>query len=435
MISYEKLFVKRKTENYQKIRFWGQGKCMGRIILHCDMNNFYASVECMLDRNLSGKPVAVCGDSEERHGIVLAKNYIAASFGIKTAETVISAKNKCSELVIVKPHFETYMRFSELARNIYSRYTEKVEAFGLDECWLDVSDIRLSEKDGVKIANEIRETVKKELSLTVSVGVSFNKVFAKLGSDLKKPDAVTLIPRDGFLKIIGDLPASNLLGVGHNTSARLNVLGINTIRELAAFSESALRLLFGKSGSQLWKYANGFDSSPVVSREPDTFEKSISNGMTFPKDLTTNEQVWRAVLSLVPELSYRLDMFERKATEVSIVIKDNEFNSKQWQYALQIATKNSYTLAKTAYELFSKNYSWSKPVRAVTVRCCGLIFANKAEQITLFSAETEKESRKNERLGKTVEELRSRYGMGIIKNASLLKRDGFGSESTKMRFH
>lgn len=393
------------------------------------MNNFYASVELMLHPELRGKPLAVCGDEEERHGIVLAKNYLAAESGIKTGETVWSAKKKCSELVTVKPHFEEYMRFSELARDIYRRYTDKVEPFGLDECWLDVSNSAKNTEDGVVIAERIRNRIKAELGVTISVGVSFNKVFAKLGSDIKKPDAVTVIPKNGFISIIGELPASSLLGVGGKTEKILKTYCIDTISELADFSKNMLIKLLGKSGEMLWNYANGLDFSPVVARNIDALDKSVGNGVTARYDLETADDVWCLMLELSQELGHRLSVFEKKATSVAIQIKDNEMNVKQWQCALDTGTQSAYCIAKKAFELFSINYKWVRPVRAVSVRAINLISVNAPVQIDMFSGYNEMCERKD--ISKVIENIRSRFGSDSIKNA-VVPQKAFKNQSASL---
>lgn len=223
---------------------------MQRVILHCDMNNFYASVECMLNPELKNKPVAVCGSVEERHGIVLAKNYAAKAFGVSTGEAIWQAKQKCQDLVIVEPHYEQYIKFSKLAREIYGRYTDQIEPYGMDECWLDVTGSGCM-GTGFEIADEIRRTVKFELGLTISAGVSFNKIFAKLGSDMKKPDAITCIEADSFREKIWCLPAADLLGVGRATEKVLSGYGIHTIGELAATSDDFLKCRLGKNGQKI----------------------------------------------------------------------------------------------------------------------------------------------------------------------------------------
>lgn len=240
---------------------------MLRSILHCDMNNFYASVECMLDPALKKYPIAVCGSVEERHGIVLAKNYKAKAFDVKTGDAVWQAKQKCKDLVVVPPHYEEYIKYSKLARSVYERYTDQVEPYGMDECWLDISGTESLFGSPEKVANEIRETMKFELGLTISVGVSFNKIFAKLGSDMKKPDAVTVIPKDTFREKIWGLPAADLLGVGRATQRVLDSYCIRTIGDLANTDPEFLRRRLGKNGVVLWNYANGNDLSLVAKKD------------------------------------------------------------------------------------------------------------------------------------------------------------------------
>lgn len=393
---------------------------MNRVILHCDMNNFYASAECSLDPSLKGKPIAVCGDVEDRHGIVLAKNYIASSYGIKTAETVFSAQKKCPQLVMLSPHFDLYVRLSRLAREIYSRYTPLVEPFGLDECWLDISGVAENETEGVRIANEIKDTVKRELGLTLSVGVSFNKVFAKLGSDIKKPDAVTLIPKKDFLSVIGGLEASVLLGVGGATEMRLNAYGVETVSDLAKFSRNMLKRIFGKCGEQIWCYANGLDSSPVIPLSLDSVDKSVGNGITSPKDMETAEEVWKVMIELADEVGHRLSEAGKRACTVAICIKDNELNVKQWQKPLEEPTHSAYTIAMHAFKLFCASYSWEKPIRAVTVRATNLICANEPGQISMFATDNRTVNERLEKIDQTIEGIRKRFGSQIIKNAVVL---------------
>ena len=394
---------------------------MSRVILHCDMNNFYASVEAMLHPELKGKPLAVCGDSAERHGIVLAKNYLASTCGVKTAETIWSAKQKCPTLITVSPHFDEYMRVSMLAREIYARYTSLIEPFGLDECWLDITSTANDIEQGEVIANKIRENIKNELGVTVSVGVSFNKIFSKLGSDLKKPDAVTVIPKENFLSVIGHLPASDMIGIGRTTAMRLSTYGVETISELAAFSEKMLIKLFGKIGEELWNSANGIGFDTVVPRNLEMLDKSLGNGVTTPADLETPDEVWRLMLELSQELGHRLTKSGKRAATVTIQIKDNALKVKQWQAPLDAPTQSPYLIAKKAFELFKNSYKWERPIRAVTVRCTNLSLDSEPAQIGIF--EDKKEETKNDVLGKTVENLRGRFGNDVIGNAIIKQKD------------
>ena len=279
---------------------------MLRSILHCDMNNFYASVECMLDPALKKYPIAVCGSVEERHGIVLAKNYKAKAFDVKTGDAVWQAKQKCKDLVVVPPHYEEYIKYSKLARSVYERYTDQVEPYGMDECWLDISGTESLFGSPEKVANEIRETMKFELGLTISVGVSFNKIFAKLGSDMKKPDAVTVIPKDTFKEKIWGLPAADLLGVGRATQRVLDSYCIRTIGDLANTDPEFLRRRLGKNGVVLWNYANGNDLSLVAKKDFVSPIKSVGHGITTVADLEKPEQVWPVFLELTQDIGHKL---------------------------------------------------------------------------------------------------------------------------------
>lgn len=237
---------------------------MDRVILHSDMNSFYASVEIMLNPELRNKPVAVGGSTEERHGIILTKNQIAKKYGIKTGMVNWEAKLLCPDLVIITPHYEQYIKYSKMAREIYSRYTDKIEPFGMDECWLDMTESTELFGNGFDIANNIRKTIKSELGLTVSIGVSFNKIFAKLGSDMKKPDAITVINRENYKDKVWNLPVEDLFYVGPATKRKLNSIGVQTIGNLAKFPVNILKDKLGKNGIMLSAYANGADTSPVM---------------------------------------------------------------------------------------------------------------------------------------------------------------------------
>ena len=303
---------------------------MERAILHCDMNNFYASVECRRDPSLRGKPVAVCGSVEERRGIVLAKNERAKGFGVATGDTVFAAQKKCPGLVIVPPHFDEYVAASRRAREIYGRYTDQVEPFGLDECWLDVTGSRGLFGDGAAIADALRRDIKAELALTISVGVSFNKIFAKLGSDLKKPDAVTCISAATFREQLWGLPVGSLLGVGGATRRILERCGIRTIGQLAAADPGWLQYHLKGRAEQLVAYANGLDASPVRRSDVVVPAKSVGHGATTPRDLVNGAEVWPVMLELTQEIGHKLRVCGRTATGIAIAIRDNSLRVKQW---------------------------------------------------------------------------------------------------------
>ncbi|MEE1144764.1 MAG: DNA polymerase IV, partial [Acutalibacteraceae bacterium] len=358
---------------------------MERVILHCDMNNFYASVECVKNESLRDKPVAVAGDVSSRHGIILAKNNIAKSFGVQTAEPIWQAQLKCRDLIIVPPDFDEYLKYSKLARKIYADYTDLIEPYGMDECWLDVTgSIRLL-GNGEKIANEIRERVKSELGLTISVGVSFNKIFAKLGSDMKKPDAVTVINKEDFRNKIWHLPASDLLGVGRSAKKTLDSLGIHTIGQLAGTPADVLKYRLGKCGEMIIRYAKGEDTSPVTPMDYEPPVKSVGHGITTKEDLLNNEEVWNVILALSQDIAHRLRACEKCAKGVAIDIRNNQLRHKQWQKQLQFPTKNSLVIAKEAHALFKSSYSWEFPIRSVTVRAINLVHENTPRQIDIFT--------------------------------------------------
>lgn len=401
---------------------------MERAVLHCDMNNFYASVECMLSPELKEKAVAVCGSVEERHGIVLAKNYKAKAFGVTTGEAIWQAKQKCPNLIVVEPHYEQYMKFSRLAREVYNRYTDQVEPYGMDECWLDVTG---SSGFGTpfQIADEIRRTIKFEMGLTISVGVSFNKIFAKLGSDMKKPDAITCIERDGFREQIWELPASDLLGVGRATDKVLSSYGIHTIGELAQTSDRFLNDRFGKNGLMLKRYANGMDNSPVMRSDYVSPVKSIGHGITTIQDLENDAEVWCVMLELVQEIGTKLRTHRKKAGGVAIDIRnirDSTLYHKSWQCKFSMPTQSPSILAKRAFDLFQSNYRWDYPIRAVTVRAIYLYEEDCPVQIDLFTDMAALDRR--ERLDTAIEVIRSRFGKDAIRNCVLLQNDKLPAE-------
>lgn len=389
-----------------------------RIILHSDLNACFASIECMLDPSLKGKPVAVGGSVEDRHGIILAKSQEAKVCGVQTAEAIWQAKQKCPDLIIIPPHYSEYVKYSEIVRNIYRRYTDLIEPFGLDESWLDVTGSTMLFGPGEKIADEIRATVLDEVGLTVSVGVSFNKVFAKLGSDLKKPNAVTVINRESFKGQIWDLPACAMIGVGKSTYRRLTDFGIHTIGQLANCDRNWLISQFGKMGGQMWSYANGLDVSAV---KPDGYTepvKSVGHGATCPRDLTTYDEVWRLMLSLSQEINRRLHEYSLKATGVQIAVKTPDLITKQFQKKLKIPTQSAKELARAGTELFKMNFGFEKNVRAVTVRAIDLIPEKSAYQDSFFFDASAHE--RQEKIDDTVLKIRSKYGSKSIVNACLM---------------
>lgn len=396
---------------------------MERVILHADLNNFYASVECLYRPEIRNKPVAVCGDPEARHGIVLAKNYPAKVTGIKTGEAIWQAKQKCPGLIVVMPNFALYLRFARLARGIYADYTDQIEPFGLDEAWLDVARSSIC-GSGIQIADEIRERIKAEMGVTASVGVSYNKIFAKLGSDMKKPDATTVITRDNYKDVVWLLPAEDLLYVGRATKRRLWRYGINTIGDIANASPEFLRSRLGKWGEVLWSFANGQDDSPVTRLGEEGLIKSVGNSITTPRDLNTNDDVQMIFYVLSESVAARMREHGFKCRTVQIHIRDNTLFSFEAQGKFLKPTNVSTTLAEKAMQIFSAKYAWDKPIRSVGVRGCDLIAAHSQEQLSLF--EDEERRMKQEKLEETVDILRRRFGHFSVQRAVLLKDADLG---------
>lgn len=404
---------------------------MERKILHVDINNCYASIECSLNPELQGKPVAVGGDPEQRHGIILAKNQIAKGYGIKTGETIWEAKNKCPDLVVLKPRFPIYLRYSKRARAIYESYADRVEPFGIDECWLDVSGYR---GDPAILAEEIRRRMKEELKITVSVGVSFNKIFAKLGSDMKKPDAVTVISKDNFREKVWRLPVSDLLFVGRATTAKLLKYGIHTIGELANTRLEFLTDWFGKNGVTLWRFANGLDDSPVMYAGAEREIKSVGNGTTAYRDLVNEQDVRVIVFTLAESVAMRLREHKIKACGVSITVRDKDLVTYSRQQKLDIPTSDAVTIARTAMKLFSRHHRFdrgAKPVRSVTICGFDVVPENAPIQLDVYTSAEKLE--KSEQLNKSLDKIRMRYGYTSVKHGVILTDKTFSQFDTTLQ--
>lgn len=383
----------------------------------------------MLNPSLKGKPVAVCGSTEERHGIVLAKNYEAKAYGIQTAETVYSAMKKCPELITVPPQFSEYIKYSRLVRSVYERYTDLIEPFGMDECWLDVSASTALFGNGREIAYKIKQSVKNELGLTVSVGVSFNKIFAKLGSDMKKPDAVTVISRDNFRRKVWCLPADALMGVGRATVKKLNSYGINTIGQLAASEPEFLEKILKSHGLLIWRYANGYDVSSVCNMNYQSPVKSIGHGITARRDLVNNDDVYRVLSQLSYDIGHKLRESALSACGVSVCIRDNSLNYKEWQCQLPFPLQSETYLAKTAFELFAAHYEWKRDVRSVTLRAINLVPSDTPLQLDMFSQQ--KYIHRLEKIDAVSDTIRQRFGENAITRASLINLDSLAPERSK----
>ena len=379
-----------------------------RTILHSDINSCYAAIEHLHHPELAGKPLAVGGDPESRHGIVLTADYIAKKYGVKTGMALWQAKQMCPEINFISPRMDLYLRFSKMAHEIYAEYTDLQEAYGIDESWLDVTDSVNIKGDGLKIAKEISNRMKSELGITVSIGVSFNKIYAKLGSDYKKPDAITTMYRDEFQQKAWVLPASDLLYVGRSTSAKLQKLGIRTIGDLARTDLQILHAQFGKMGDILWSFANGYDDSPVKYEDAHAPIKSIGNSTTTPRDLVDEQDVKIVLTVLAESVAARLRENGFKCRVVEISVRDNELFSSTRQRKLDHATNVTREIAEEAFRLFQENYNWQKPIRSVGVRGADLVNDNYWEQIDLFSSVEFRE--KQMKVDEAVDDIRRRFG-------------------------
>ena len=393
-----------------------------RVILHCDMNGFYASVE-LLDRpDLDGKPVAVCGDPESRHGIILAKNELAKRAGVVTAETIWQAKKKCPDLELVRPHRQKYTHYSKIINQIYLRYTDLVEPFSIDESWLDVTASQNLFGSGKQIADEIRRTVCEETGLTLSAGVSWNKIFAKLGSDYKKPDATTEISRENYRDIVWPLPARDMIFVGKSTSDKLLKSGIKTIGDMAHSDPKLLTSLLGKQGQMLWNYANGYDNAPVARYGESEPVKSVGNGITFRRNLMCEDDIITAVTGLSDTVASRLRHHKLKAFGVKVDIKDPSFTTISRQKQLFVPTNLASELAQASMELIHESWRPGAPIRMLTITGINLCDETVEEQISLFAGDNHSHQQ-GEKIERTMDDIRSRFGSAAITFGGVLGND------------
>ena len=395
---------------------------MDRVILHCDMNNFYASVELLSRPDLKDVPVAVCGDPEGRHGIILAKNQLAKAAGVVTAETVWQAKKKCPSLQFVRPHHDKYKEYSDRINKIYLEYTDMVEPFSIDESWLDVTASQKLFGSGRQIADTIRQRIKSELGLTLSVGVSYNKIFAKMGSEYKKPDATTEITRRNYRALLFGKPVGELFFVGFATAEKLNTINIRTIGDLAAADPRALERLLGKQGPLLHSYANGLDDSPVCLYNQREKIKSVGNGITFARNLTGIEDITTALTSLSDTVASRLRKYQMKCFGVKVDIKDPAFKTISRQKQLPQPTNLAADLKKAALELLGSSWRLSDPIRLLTLTAINLTDETAEEQLSLFDAPAETRQ-KGESIERTMDEIRRKFGDSSITFGQILDND------------
>ncbi len=379
-----------------------------RTVLHSDLNNCYANIELLYHPELRGQPLAVGGDPEARHGIILARDQLAKKAGVKTGMALWQARQACPQLQIVPARMDLYLRISRLAHEIYSDYTDLQESFGLDECWLDVTASCSLMGDGLSMARQISSRIKSELGLTVSIGVSWNKIFAKLGSDYRKPDAITEISEDNYRSLAWPLPASDMLYVGPATKRKLDGWGIHTIGELAESDPERLSRLLGRMGYILIAFANGRDRTPVSREDEEPPVMSIGNSTTAPRDLVTDEDAVIVIRMLAESVGARLRENHLKGDVVEVSIRDSDLRSFTVQHRQEMATNINDEITEAALSLYRQHYHWQKPVRSIGIRVSNLSEDDSPEQLSLFTSQE-----KRERLGRvdrTVDDIRRRFG-------------------------
>lgn len=395
-----------------------------RTILHCDCNGFFASVECVLRPELKNVPMAVCGDPESRHGIILAKNEPAKKYNIKTAETIWQAKRKCPDLVLAPTRFDEYIKYSRIINEIYCRYTDLVEPFSIDESWLDVTGSHLLFGGGKQIADELRATVRCETGLTISVGVSFNKIFAKLGSDYKKPDATTVISRQNYREIVNPLPVDALMFCGKKVAETLNQLAIYTIGELAASDKNFLVLRLGKAGAMLHDYANGIDLSPVKNFNDIREVKSIGNSITFRRDLIGLNDVKKGVNALSDTVASRMRAKGVKCWVVQAGVKDPNLKTVSRQKTLPTPTYLSKEISNAAMELIGSFWNFNAPIRMISITGTNLVPRDApGEQLCFFDTDSGFRREKEEKLEAAMDAIRTKFGSDSVKLGVLLDDD------------
>jgi DNA polymerase-4 len=385
-----------------------------RAILHSDANCFYASVEMVLNPELRGKAIAVCGSVEDRRGIVLAKSEKAKKAGVKTGMVMWEAKQKCPNLIVVPPHYDYYVKYSKMIREIYARYTDMIEPFGMDECWLDVTH---SPMKPMEIAERIRREVKAELAITVSIGVSFNKVFAKLGSDMKKPDAITEITRENFKEKVWGLPCSELLYCGRATTKKLESIGVQTVGQLACLGTNIVKHKLGKNGIMLWNYANGLDTSRVAHETYSAPAKSVGHGITCTEDLTSTDEAEKVIFSLAQDIGYKLRSMGLRAKGVHLSVRDNTLHTVGWQISLDTSTQYELTIATEACKILHSNYGWQKNVRSLTVTAINLESAEEEIQMSFMDSPV---NEKREALTRTIDEIHELFGKSALVPALII---------------
>jgi len=395
---------------------------MDRVILHCDMNSFFASVELLEHPELRDVPVAVSGSPDSRHGIILAKNEAAKKYGVVTAETIWQALKKCPDLSFLPPHHEKYREFSHKINKIYLDYTDMVEPFSVDESWLDVTASQKLFGSGREIADKIRNRVREELGLTLSAGVSYNKIFAKMGSEYKKPDATTVISRENYRELLWSMPVGEMFFVGWATAEKLRAMNIDTIGALAMADSMALEKLLGKQGPVLRAYARGEDESPVCLYDQRDKIKSVGNGFTFSRNLKGEDDIMTALVSLSDTVAGRLRKYQLKAYGVKVDIKDPSFKTISRQKQLELPTNLADEIRKNAMDIIRSSWRIQDPIRLLTVTAINLVDETESEQLSFFT-NIDGGRERSESIERTMDAIRSKFGDSSISFGQIIGND------------
>lgn len=395
---------------------------MSRVILHSDLNSFYASVEELYHPEYANKPLVVCGSVDKRHGIILTKNQAAKRYKINTGEALWQAYKKCPNLIAIEPNYHKYLRFSKMVRAIYADYTDRIEAFGIDECWLDVSESTRLFGSGEKIADTIRDRIFKECGITASIGVSYNKIYAKLGSDLRKPNFTTLISLENKVQIVYPRPIDELLYVGPATKKKLLSYGILTIGDLAQANETFIYKLLGKMGLVIQSFARGEDQSEVMFADQNSPIKSIGNSLTPVRDLKNITDVKMLSYLLAESIASRLRDHNLLGEVVSVNLRDCELQSFTRQAKLNNYTDVSNIIANKAVELISENYAFNIPLRSMGISVSNLANNKKEQQLSFFDNSIDEEKQRKAEVA--IDDIRRRFGhQAIMRSIMLCDKD------------
>ncbi len=390
-----------------------------RVILHVDMNCYYASVEMLQKPSLRAVPMAVAGDPVNRHGIILAKNELAKKTGIKTGEAIWEAMQKCPGLVVMPPNYTLYIHYAHLARQLYGQYTDRVEPFGLDESWVELTDC--PRQDGPLVADELRQRIRRELGLTASVGVSWNKIYAKLGSDLKKPDATTVISRDNYRQRVFSAPAGDLLYVGPSSIRKLRRIGIRTIGQIVEAGPVLMRQMFGIVGLSIYAFAAGLDETPVAMSGREAPIKSIGNSLTTFHDLYTENDIKATAYMLTESVASRLRDAGLAARTVQVSLRDYNLFNFERQAPLPHPTQLCGEIAPAAIRLILENFQEGRWIRSLGVRACNLVGLSQLRQQSFLPDDARLARRLD--LERTIDSLRDKYGgLAVRRGISLVDR-------------